>query len=141
MVSDFVSYLGFDGNCEEAFHHYADVFGGKILMMVRHSDAPAGSGVPQDPATANRIMHARLEVGGRLLMGGDAPTHIPYAKPHGFCVNATVESPAEAERIFARLAEGGTVIMPIGETFWARRFGMVNDRYGTPWMINCEKPM
>jgi PhnB protein len=124
MVTDFVTYLGFDGNCEEAFKRYEKVFGGKILMMMRHSDAPAGSGVPQNPEIANRIMHARLEVGGRLLMGGDAPIHQP-SKPQGFCVSVAVDDPAEAERTFRELAEGGTVKMPIAETFWVHRFGMV----------------
>jgi PhnB protein len=114
------------------------VFGGKILVMMRHSDAPSGSGVPQNPEVANRIMHARLEAGGRLLMGGDAPMRDP-SKPQGFCVSVAVDNPAEAERIFKELSESGTVTMPIGETFWAQRFGMVTDRFGTPWMVNCEK--
>ena len=140
MVTDFVTYLSFDGDCEEAFKRYEKVFRGKILMMMRHSDAPPGSGVPQNPEVANRIMHARLEAGGRLLMGGDAPMHGP-AKPQGFCVCVAVGNPAEAERVFKELSEGGTVVMPIGETFWAQRFGMVTDRFGTPWMVNCEKQM
>jgi len=130
MATDFVTYLSFDGRCEEAFKRYEKVFKGKILMMMRHSDAPFGSGVPQDSETANRIMHARLEVGGRLLMGADAPAH-SSSKPQGFCV----------ERIFGQLSEGGAIVMPIGETFWAQRFGMVTDEFGTPWMVNCEKPI
>jgi PhnB protein len=135
-----VTYLSFDGNCEEAFKRYEQVFHGKILMMMRHSDAPPGSGVPQNPEVANRIMHARLQAGGRLLMGGDAPKGGP-AKPQGFCVSVAVDDPVEAERIFKELSQGGTVNMPIEETFWARRFGMVTDRFGTPWMVNCEKQM
>jgi PhnB protein len=140
MVTDFVTYLSFDGKCEEAFNHYEKVFGGKILMMMRHSDAPSGAGVPQNPEVGNRIMHARLEAGGRLLMGGDAPIH-GSSKPQGFCVSVAVDNPAEAERIFHALAEGGAVNMPIGETFWAQRFGMVTDKFGTPSMVNCEKHM
>jgi PhnB protein len=140
MVTDFVTYLSFDGRCEEAFKHYEKVFKGKILMMMRHSDAPPGSGVPQNPETASRIMHARLEVGGRLLMGGDAPPH-NSSKPQGFCVSVAVDDPAEAERIFGQLSEGGAIVMPIAETFWALRFGMVTDQFGTPWMVNCEKPI
>jgi PhnB protein len=139
MVTDFVTYLSFDGRCEEAFKRYEKVFGGKILMMMRHADAPPGSGVPQNPEVANRIMHARLEAGGRLLMGGDAPLQGP-SKPQGFCVSVSVDNPTEAERIFGELSEGGTITMPIGETFWAQRFGMVTDKFGTPWMVNCEKP-
>ena len=140
MVTDIVAYLSFDGRCEEAFKRYAAVFGGTIQMMMRHADAPPDAGVPQDPAFADRIMHARLEAGGRLLMGGDAPPHAA-SRPQGFCVSVSVDDPAEAERIFGALAQGGTITMPIAETFWARRFGMVTDEFGTPWMVNCEKPM
>lgn len=139
MVTDFVSYLSFDGKCEQAFKHYEKVFGGKILMMMRYSEMPAGAGPPQTPEFANRIMHARLNVGGHLLMGGDAPVNAA-SKPQGFCVNVQVNDPAEAERIFHALGEGGTVGMPIAETFWAKRFGMLTDQFGTPWMVNCELP-
>ena len=87
------------------------------------------------------MTHSRPEAGGRLLMGGDAPMQGPSSKPQGFCVSVSVDDPTEAERIFGELSEGGTVTMPIGETFWAQRFGMVTDKFGTPWMVNCEKPM
>ncbi|HYZ21935.1 MAG TPA: VOC family protein [Rhodopila sp.] len=138
MTTDLVTYLSFDGQCEAAFKHYEKVLRGRILMMMRHADAPPGTGVPQTPETAERIMHARLKVGDRLLMGGDAPPQ--YAStPQGFCVSIQVDDPAEAERIFGELAEGGVIRMPIGETFWARRFGMLVDKFGTPWMVNCEK--
>ena len=140
MVTDFVTYLSFDGRCEEAFKRYEKVFKGKIAMMMRHSDAPPGSGVPQNSETANRIMHARLEVGGHLLMGGDAPAH-SSSRPQGFCVSVAVDDPAEAERIFSQLSESGAIVVPITETFWAQRFGMVTDEFGTPWMVNCEKPI
>jgi PhnB protein len=133
-------YLGFDGTCAEAFRFYEEVLGGKIVMMMTYADMPAGQGPPPTPETAKRIMHARLMVGDVPLMGGDAPPHIA-AKPQGMTVNISVDTPAEADRIFEALSSGGTVTMPIGETFWARRFGMLTDRYGTPWMVNCEKPM
>lgn len=139
MITDFVTYLSFDGQCEAAFRQYQKVLGGTILMMMRHADAPADSGVPQTPETANRIMHARLKVGDRLLMGGDAPPQFA-SKPQGFCVSIQTDDPADAERIFRDLSEGGAVQMPIQETFWARRFGMLIDKFGTPWMVNCEKP-
>jgi len=139
MTTDLVTYLSFDGQCEAAFKYYEKVLGGKILMMMRHADAPAGAGGPQTPDTANRIMHARLKVGDRLLMGGDAPPQFA-SKPQGFCVNIMVDNPTEAERIFRELGEGGVVRMPIAETFWARRFGMLIDKFGIPWMVNCEKP-
>ncbi len=133
---DFVSYLGFDGRCEEAFKHYEKVLHGRIIAMMRYSDAPTG--VPSDDGRNNLIMHARLEVGGRLLLGGDAPT-ARFSKPQGFCVSIMVDDPAEAERIFRELGVGGTVDMPMGETFWAERFGMLTDRFGIPWMVNCER--
>jgi PhnB protein len=138
MVTDLVTYLSFDGQCESAFKHYEKVLGGKILMMMRFNDMPAGAGAPQVPDMANRIVHARLQVGGRLLMGGDAPKQFA-SKAQGFSANIMVDDPADADRIFHELAEGGTVMMPISETFWARRFGMLVDKFGTPWMVNCEK--
>jgi len=135
---DFITYLSFDGTCEEAFKHYETVFRGKIEAMVRASDMPPG--VQLDPGSENRIMHARLEVKGRLLMGGDAPPGRGH-KPQGFCAHVKVEDPGEAERIFRELGAGGKVTMPLGDTFWARRFGMLTDRFDVPWMVNCEKPM
>jgi PhnB protein len=82
-------------------------------------------------------MHVRLEVGDSVLMGSDAPPD-RYKPPQGFSVNIAVEKPEEAERIFHALAEGGNVGMPLQQTFWAARFGMVVDRFGIPWMVNCE---
>jgi PhnB protein len=138
MITDIITYLGFDGQCEAAFAHYEKILGGKIVRMLRYSDAPPGACPSQSPEIAKRIMHARMEVAGHVLMGADAPPE--YAtKPQGFSVNISVDDPAEAERIFHALAEGGTVKMPVGETFWAQRFGMLIDKFGTPWMINCEK--
>ena len=139
MTTDLVTYLSFDGQCEAAFKHYEKILGGKMVMMARYADAPADAGVPQTQATANRIMHARLQVGDRLLMGGDAPPEFA-SKPQGFCVSVQVDDTAEAERVFREMSEGGVVQMPIGETFWARRFGMLIDKFGIPWMVNCERP-
>lgn len=140
MTADLVTYLSFDGQCEAAFKHYEKILGGKILMMLRYADAPADAGVPQTAETVARIMHARLQVGDRLLMDGAAPPQFA-TKPQGFCVSLQVDEPGEAERIFRALGEGGMVQMPISETFFARRFGMLIDKFGTPWMVNCEKPM
>lgn len=139
MTTDLVTYLSFDGQCEAAFRHYEKVLGGKIITMLRYADAPPEAGVPRNTETANRIMHVRLDIGDRHLMGGDAPPQFA-SKPQGFCVSVQVDDAAEAERIFHALGEGGVVQMPIGETFWARRFGMLIDKFGTPWMVNCEKP-
>jgi PhnB protein len=99
-------------------------------MMMRHADAPAGSGVPQTPETAARILHARLKVGDRLLMVGNAPPQFA-AKPQGFCVSIMIDDPIEAESVFRELDEGGVIQMPIGETYWAHRSGMLTDKFGT----------
>jgi len=137
MVKDLVTYLSFNGECEAAFRFYEKVLGGEILMMMRYADAPPD--VPRTPEIANRVMHVRLRVGDRLLMGGDAPSQF-FSKPQGFSVSIMVDDPAEAERVFAQLGDAGKIMMPIGPTFWAQRFGMLIDKFGTPWMVNCERP-
>lgn len=129
-----IAYLGFDGNCEEAFRYYEKHLGGKIEAMVRTADTPAAEHSPKD--MQERIMHARLAVGEAVLMGGDGPPGRGGEKEN-FCVSIQIDDVAEAERIYNALADGGTVIMPLEETFWAERFGMATDRFGTPWMINC----
>ena len=129
-------YLFFDGQCEEAFKFYAKLLGGKIVAMMTHEGTPAADQVPAE--WRSKIIHARLAVGDQLLMGSDAPPD-HQERPQGFSVNVSVQNPAEAERIFHALVENGTATMPIAETFWAVRFGMLTDRFGIPWMINCEK--
>lgn len=129
-------YLTFNGQCEEAFKFYAKCLGGKIVAMMTHEGTPMAKSTP--PEWLGKIIHARLMVGDKILMGSDAPS--PHYEPmKGFSVTLGIDDPAEADRVFAALAEGGTVRMPIQETFWARRFGMLTDRFGTPWMVNCEK--
>ena len=130
-------YLAFAGECEAAFTFYAKCLGGKIEAMLPHEGTPAAEHVP--PEWRKKIMHARLNLGDSVLMGGDAPP-TRQVKPQGFSVALHVKQPAEAERIFSALADNGTVQMPIGETFWAIRFGMLVDRFGIPWMINCPRP-
>jgi PhnB protein len=127
-------YLNFPGTCAEAFKVYEGIFGGKILAMLKAEDPNMGGA-----DFVGMIMHARMKVGETLIMGSDAPAS-RYKPPQGFSVNVGVDSPAEADRIYAALAEGGTQTMPIAETFWAQRFGMCVDRFGISWMVNCEKP-
>jgi len=129
-------YLHFNGECETAFKFYEKCFGGKIEAMIPHEGTPAADRVPA--AWRKKIMHARLVAGDQVLMGSDSPPD-HYQKPQGFSVTLSIKEVAEAERVFHALAEKGTVTMPIQETFWAIRFGMLVDRFGTPWMINCEK--
>lgn len=128
-------YLNFNGQCEAAFKFYEQCFGGKNLMIMRHGEAPMGE---QSPEFRDKIMHAHLNVGDAVLMGSDAPPQ-RYQAPQGFYVSYGLKDTAEAERIFKTLSESGNVQMPLQETFWAARFGMVVDRFGIPWMINCEK--
>jgi PhnB protein len=129
-------YLNFNGQCEAAFKFYEQCLGGKIVAMITHRETPAAAHV--SPEWQDRIIHARLVVGDAVLMGSDCPPDY-FEEPQGFSVSVQIDDPAEAERIFHALAEGGAVRMPIEETFWAVRFGMLVDRFGTPWMINCEK--
>jgi PhnB protein len=131
-------YLIFEGTCEEAFNTYAKVLGGEIVAMMQAEGTPAEEGWPKE--WRKKIIHARLLVDGVALMGSDCPPE-RFEKMQGFSVTLNVKEPAEAERVFNALAEGGTVRMKLEETFWAHKFGMLTDRFGTPWMINCEKPM
>jgi PhnB protein len=130
-------YLNFDGRCEEAFRFYEKLLGGKIEALMMFEGSPMASRTPAE--WRKKIMHARVSVGDQLLMGSDPPPE-HYAKPQAFAVSLQVDSAAEADRIFQALSDGGKVTMPIQETFWAIRFGMLVDRFGIPWMIDCEKP-
>jgi PhnB protein len=130
-------YLHFNGDCETAFKYYERVLGGKIDAMLTHAGTPAEQHVPAE--WRNKILHARLVVGDAVLMASDAPPG-HYHKPQGFSVSIQIKDTARAEAIFRALADGGTVTMPFAETFWAARFGMLVDRFGTPWMVNCDRP-
>jgi PhnB protein len=130
-------YLVFNGDCEVAFKFYEQVLGSKIEMMMPHEGTPMANHGPE--GWNSKILHASMMVGDTRLMGSDAPP-AHYKKPQGMSVSLLIEGAAEAERVFATLAENGTVTMPIGETFWALRFGMLVDRFGIPWMINCDRP-
>jgi PhnB protein len=129
-------YLNFNGQCETAFRFYERCFGGRLIAMSPYEGSPMENEVPA--AWHKKILHARLQVGEVLLMGGD---ELPedYVAPKGFNVTLGLTDPAEADQIFSALAENGVVRMPLQETFWAFLFGMVTDRFGIPWMINCEK--
>ena len=129
-------YLSFNGQCEAAFKFYEQCLGGKIIAMLTHGETPMAEHV--SPEWHNKIIHARLTVGDRVLMGSDSPPEY-YEEPKGTFITLVIDDPAEAERVFHALAESGTVRMPLQETFWATRFGMLVDQFGTPWMIDCEK--
>jgi PhnB protein len=130
------AYLSFKGDCEAAFQFYQQHLGGQPGAIFRYGGTPLADSVPAD--WSDKVMHGSVTVGGQLLMGGDvAPDR--YEAPRGFSLSLEVKQPADAERIFDELAKGGRVLMPLEKTFWASRFGMVVDRFGIPWMINCEE--
>jgi PhnB protein len=128
-------YLSFTGQCEEAFTYYDRCLDGKLGPLFRYAGSPMAEGAPA--GWDDKIMHGSVTVGGVVLMGADiAPEQ--YEKPQGFSLSLQIDSVADAERFFAGLAEGGKVVMPLEKTFWAARFGMVVDRFGIPWLINCD---
>ena len=129
-------YLIFNGQCEAAFKFYEKALGGKIEFMMTHGESPMAQQVSAE--WRNKIMHARMTVGGVVLMGSDAPPD-HYEKPQGFSVSLTTKDPAETERIFHELEQNGKVQMPVQKTFWSVRFGMLVDQFGIPWMVNCEQ--
>jgi len=135
-----VSYLFFNDNAAEAFDFYARALGGKVTMKVTMGDMPGNEALPA--AARDLIAHVRLEVGDAVLMGSDwcGPTPEPYPGIHGNAVSLSVDEPDEAERVFKALSEGAQVTMPIAETSWALRFGMLTDRFGANWMVNCHRP-
>lgn len=131
------SYLIFDGDCEAAFNRYAEVLGAQ-LSLFRFGESPARDEVSAE--FHQRIMHVCLQVGEQQLMGSDSlPTH-PGDGFQGFSISLNVDSIDEAERLFGALAQGGSIQMPLAETFWAKRFGMLTDRFGVSWMINHSLP-
>jgi len=132
------TYLMFDGNCREAFTHYQSVLGGKLTAMMDHRGTPAEAHVP--PEWLDKIMHACLEIEGQLLMASDAPPDRSDGPMRSVSVSVNVPEIAEAERIFAGLADGATIMMPMAETFWSPRFGMLRDRFGTNWMVGADMP-
>jgi PhnB protein len=131
------AYLVFNGRCKEAFEFYEKALGGKIEATMTFGDSPMADQAPPD--WGNKIMHARMMVGNSVLMGSDAPPD-RYQEPKGFSLSVGTKDPAEAERIYTELVAGGKVQMPLQQTFWAAKFGMLVDRFGIAWMINCEQP-
>ena len=132
-----IAYLGFDGTCAEAMRFYEQTLGGKLEVLLRSADTPMAAQMP--PEWGDRIMHARLALpGGGVLYAGDAPTNVPFEGIKGISITLNYDTTAEAETAFAALAEGGQVTMPMQEAFWAKRWGMLVDRFGTPWIVNGE---
>jgi PhnB protein len=129
-------YLSFNGQCEEAFKFYEECLKGKIEMMMTYEGSPMAAQAP--PEWGKKVLHITLRIGEQELMGADGPPNY-FQKPQGFSVCINLQDKTEAERIFKELAENGTVKMALEKTFWAERFGMLVDRFGVPWMINCAQ--
>jgi PhnB protein len=129
-------YIGFLGNCEAAFNFYKECMNASIEGMLRYGDSPmAGNG------NADKIMHAVLRIGDTIIMAGDSiHEEHPVTMGNNISMALGVDTAEEAETMFAKMAEGGQVTMPLQETFWASRFGMLQDKFGINWMFNCEKP-
>ncbi|MFC7368383.1 YciI family protein [Vreelandella zhaodongensis] len=126
-------YVGFPGTCREAMAFYADVTGGHLECLLTYAETPAAEHTP--PALHDRIIHASLNLRGRRLMGADMATET-YTAPQGVQVQLEYQDIDQAATTFARLADGGKIIMPFEATFWSSGFGMATDRFGIQWMIN-----
>ena len=124
--------LSFDGRCEQAFLLYGRCLSGNTTFLMRYQDSPAGLEVPPD--WGQKVAHATFTAGAIVICGADVPPE-RYQKPQGFALQLNLSDPLEAERIFQALKDGGTVQMPLQETFWALRFGMVTDQFGIPWLL------
>jgi PhnB protein len=132
-----IPYLSFNGNCAEAMRHYEKVLGGTMRSMMSGAQSPMAASIPKE--FADRILNAQLELpGGELLFAGDCPAHMPYEGIKGVTLALNYDSVEEAEAIFNALAEDGQVTMPFSPTFWAKKFGMLVDKFGVGWIINGE---
>ena len=130
-------YIFFNGNCAEALRYYEKVLGARILMSMTYGQSPAASHVPKE--MHDKVIHANMMIGNTTILASDGTAE--DARPGGFSLTLSVETPATAEKLFAALADGGTVKMKMDKTFFAERFGQLVDRFAIPWMIICEKPL
>ncbi len=130
-------HLSFNGQCAAAFKFYEQCLGGTIVMMMTFGDSPMANQTAPD--WRDKVLHATFAVGDQVLTGGDEPAE-NYERPTGFSILLNLPTAEEANRVFEAIAEDGKVRMPLTETFWAKRFGMLVDRFGTPWIINCGNP-
>lgn len=131
------AYLTFNGNAAEALAFYAKALGGKVIFSMSFGESPMGAETPA--AYKDKIMHATLEARGHQLMASDMPPGMPFEGHKGFSLSVQGNSVDEGKKLFDALAAGGEVTMPYGPQFWATGFGMLKDKFGVPWMVNCEK--
>jgi len=131
------AYLTFNGNAAEALAFYAKALGGQVVFSMSFGESPMGAETPA--AYKDKIMHATLEARGHQLMASDMPPGMPFEGHKGFSLSVDGNTVEEGKKLFDALAEGGEVTMPFGPQFWAAGFGMLKDKFGVPWMVNCEK--
>lgn len=132
-----IPYLAYNGNCADAVRFYERVLGGKLEMLMSGADSPMRDQIPKE--FAHRIMHARLALpGGGVLYAGDAPANMPYEGIKGVSITLNYDTVAEAKKVFEALSAGGQVTMPLQPAFWAKTWGMLVDKFGTPWIVNGE---
>ena len=131
------TYLNYGGNCEQAFRFYEEHLGGKVTMLMRHGEQPSASNVA--PEWKNAVLHARMTLGGTELFGADIPPD-RFQPMRSAYLSLSVDSVEEAERVYALLTDGGQIFMKLEETFFASRFAMLRDRFGTSWMILGPRP-
>ncbi len=128
-------HLNFDGQCAAAFRTYQKPFGGRLVTLMSYGESPMADKVPVE--WRDRIVHATLHVEGLELMGADVAPE-SYAAPQGFAVVLRIRDVEKARELFGSLAEGGTLRLPFQKTFWSPGYGLLVDRFGVPWEINCE---
>jgi PhnB protein len=132
-----IAYLAFNGNCADAMRFYEHALNAKLEVLMSGADSPMAAQIPK--GSAHRILHARLALpGGGTLFAGDAPEQVPYEGIKGVSITLDYATTAEAEKVFAALSSGGQVTMPMQPAFWAKRWGMLVDKFGTPWIVNGE---
>jgi PhnB protein len=130
-----IAYLAFDGNCAEAVRFYETVLDGKLEILMSGADSPMAAQIPKE--VAHHILHARLALkGGGYLYAGDSPPQMPYTGIHGVSITLNYDTVSEARQVFDKLCAGGKVTMAMQPSFWAKSFGMLIDKFGTPWIIN-----
>jgi PhnB protein len=135
----FHPYLFFGGNCREAFTRYEEIFGGELFIMDM-KDAPADEQGHFPPGKEHYVVHAALTFGDHLLMGSDDPVSDPFGPVQGMMISFSTPDVAEAKRVYDALSEGGTQTQPMIETFFSPAWGMLTDRFGTPWMVGADGP-
>jgi PhnB protein len=128
-------YLTFDGTCKDALEHYKESLGGEIVSLQTFGEAPT-TNIPDEKK--NNVMHAEFRAGDIYFMASDSMPEQSLTAGNTVTLSIGLNSLEEQETIFGKLSDGGAVTMPLQDTFWGARFGMLTDKFGVNWMLNCE---